>query len=99
MQKTFEFARPIGPYPYDPAKANQLLTEAGYPNGFDAGDLHPWPPYFSAGEREQAQEIDTTRRAQLLQQIRQLIHERVRFAPIFKYISPALWVQGLQIQR
>src|SRR5262249_30911850 len=20
------------------------------PNGFDAGDLYPWPPYFSAGE-------------------------------------------------
>jgi peptide/nickel transport system substrate-binding protein len=50
IPRVLDFARPYDPPSYDPALARKLLSEAGYPNGFDAGDLTPFPPFFSLGE-------------------------------------------------
>jgi len=50
VPRSFEFALPLDPPPYDPGRARQLLAEAGYPNGFDAGDFYPYPPLYVMGE-------------------------------------------------
>ncbi|HXU89985.1 MAG TPA: ABC transporter substrate-binding protein [Methylomirabilota bacterium] len=55
VPRVFQFAVAVDPPAYDPARARKLLAEAGYPNGFDAGEFFPFPPYNSMGEALQGQ--------------------------------------------
>jgi peptide/nickel transport system substrate-binding protein len=50
IPRNFAYALTVAPPPFDPAGAKRLLAEAGYPNGFEAGDFHPFPSLESAGE-------------------------------------------------
>src|SRR3989442_3781977 len=45
-----DLALQVEPPLYNPQKAKQLLAEAGYPKGFDAGDFTPLPGFWTTGE-------------------------------------------------
>ncbi len=50
VPRDFEFALPFDAHPYNPARAKQLMAEAGHAGGFDGGELTPFPPYNAMGE-------------------------------------------------
>jgi peptide/nickel transport system substrate-binding protein len=50
VPRVMDFALQATPPAYDPDKAKKLLAEAGYPNGLDAGEFVPIPPFFVVAE-------------------------------------------------
>jgi peptide/nickel transport system substrate-binding protein len=50
VPRVIDFALQVPAHPYDPQKARQLLAEAGYPNGIDAGDFTPIPGFSTVAE-------------------------------------------------
>jgi peptide/nickel transport system substrate-binding protein len=50
VPRVMDFALQAPPVPHDPARARQLLAEAGYPKGIDAGEFVPIPPFTTVAE-------------------------------------------------
>jgi peptide/nickel transport system substrate-binding protein len=50
VPRVMDFALQVEPPAYDPKKSKQLLAEAGYPNGLDAGEFTPIPGFPTLAE-------------------------------------------------
>jgi peptide/nickel transport system substrate-binding protein len=50
VPRVMDFALQVEPPPYDVKKAKQLLAEAGYPNGLDAGEFTAIPGFPTVAE-------------------------------------------------
>jgi peptide/nickel transport system substrate-binding protein len=50
VPRVMDFALQVPPHPYDPQKAKQLLAEAGFPKGFDAGDFAAIPGFATVAD-------------------------------------------------
>jgi peptide/nickel transport system substrate-binding protein len=50
VPRVMDYALQVEPPTYDPQKAKQLLAEAGYPHGIDAGEFVPIPPFSDVAE-------------------------------------------------
>jgi peptide/nickel transport system substrate-binding protein len=50
VPRVMEFALQVEAPPHDPAKARALLAEAGFPNGFEAGEFIGYPGFTTVSE-------------------------------------------------
>jgi peptide/nickel transport system substrate-binding protein len=50
VPRVMDFALQVPPHPYDREKARQLLAEAGYPKGFDAGEFVAIPGFATVAD-------------------------------------------------